>query len=213
MTGLRYTLVCDGSSNQVLIPIIEWLLHSLLPDWAIQGDWADFRHLPHPPQGLANRIRRGLDLYDCDLLFIHRDAEGAQVDQRVNEISGAVDKASRCRRLPPVIPIVPVRMQEAWLMLDEQALREAAGNPRGGAKLDMPQVDRIEDLPDAKDTLFALLRLASGHQGRRLRKLRVRAAAHRLANLISDFDPLRQLPAFRAFEEHTRQVLRDQHWL
>jgi hypothetical protein len=37
-------------------------------------------------------------------------------------------------------------------------------------------------------------------------------APRTVADLISDFTPLRQLPAFQAFEEDVRRVIQDQGW-
>jgi len=113
---------------------ITWILRQHFP-FAVNGTWADLRRLPSPPKDLRGRIDAALDLYPCDLLFIHRDAEGVPLDQRVAEIEDAVVG------LPaPRVPVVPVRMQEAWLLIDEPALRRAAGNPHGGVSLAMPAI-------------------------------------------------------------------------
>jgi hypothetical protein len=38
------------------------------------------------------------------------------------------------------IPVVPVRMTEAWLLADEFAIRSAPGNPNGTQSLDLPDL-------------------------------------------------------------------------
>ena len=75
MRELRYTLVSDGSSDRALLPILSWLLieHRVL--CPIQAEWADLGRLRNPPKTLASRIEWSLDLYPCDMLFVHRDAE------------------------------------------------------------------------------------------------------------------------------------------
>jgi hypothetical protein len=40
----------------------------------------------------------------------------------------------------------------------------------------------------------------------------VRESPIRVANNIEDFTPLRQLPAFQAFEEDVRRVIVEQGW-
>jgi hypothetical protein len=100
-------------------------------------------------------------------------------------------------------------MMEAWLLFDEPAIREAAGNPNGRSELDMPRLDRLEALPDAKALLHEILRSASGLVGRRGRQFRVRAAVHRLADIIDNFGPLRSLPAFRELERDVGAALRE----
>lgn len=102
---------------------------------------------------------------------------------------------------------MPVRAQEAWLLFDEPAIRRAAGNPRSQIPLDLPALSQIEEIADPKGRLLELLRIASGETGRRRRRFRERAAIHRVAELIEDFIPLRELSAFRAFERDLTEVI------
>jgi hypothetical protein len=98
-------------------------------------------------------------------------------------------------------------MQEAWMLIDENAIRAAAGNPTGSIALAMPRLQRLEDLPDPKSVLRELLRKASELIGRRLKKFSATAGAHRVAELIDDWRPLRRLAAFAEFERELDQVL------
>jgi hypothetical protein len=43
MRELRYTLVSDGASDQVLLPILTWLLRANGVRCAIQPEWADHK--------------------------------------------------------------------------------------------------------------------------------------------------------------------------
>ena len=74
MSAVTYTLLSDGSSDRALMPLLDWLLRQHMPSIAIQGSWADLRRLPRPPRSLVNRIQTSVDLFPCDLLFVHRDA-------------------------------------------------------------------------------------------------------------------------------------------
>jgi hypothetical protein len=91
-------------------------------------------------------------------------------------------------------------MIEAWLLFDETAIRRAAGNPNGTMPLGLPRLAKTEQIPDPKAILFKAIREASGLSGRRLKKLKVSVCRTRLAELICDFSPLRQLPAFARLE-------------
>ena len=101
-------------------------------------------------------------------------------------------------------------MQEAWLLFDEAAIRSAAGNPNGRQPLELPQLARIEQVPDPKEMLRELLRQASGLSRRRLERLDDRP--HRVADFIDDFTPLRTLAAFQAFETELGQIIAAQGW-
>jgi hypothetical protein len=207
---LRYTLLSDGSSDRALIPILTWLLRQSLSTVAIQPRWADLRQLRTPPGELHEKIRLSLELYPCDLLFVHRDAENQSGDRRRREIQAALKLAAGHAghiNLPRAICVIPVRMAEAWLLFQEQALRLAAGNPNGRQQLNLPDIDELEAIPDPKRLLYDLLRQASGLRGRRLKKFPAHIRASRVADVIDDFAPLRALPAFSALEGETRRLV------
>src|SRR5579863_5402046 len=120
---MQFTLVTDGSSDRALIPVLEWLLRWLGVTEDLVGQWAELRHLRRPPVGLMNRVRKALELYPCDLLFVHRDAEAQAPQLRSAEINAAVEEIWRAGVAPiPHVCVVPVRMQEAWLLIDESAI-------------------------------------------------------------------------------------------
>ena len=204
MKEIRYTLITDGSSDRALMPILTWLLIDLGVNLPIQPTWADFTRLRNPPKKLEDRIHKAIALYPCDLLFVHRDAEKEPRQKRVSEINQAVESIPLDVRLP-VVCVIPVKMTEAWLLIDEKAIREAAGNPKGSQSLNLPKPSTIEKLSDPKENLKALLELARGHSSRKSQKFSTAKA--RVAELIDDFQPLKQLPAFIALESELKQTL------
>ncbi|MEW6368338.1 MAG: hypothetical protein AB1714_27220 [Acidobacteriota bacterium] len=157
-------------------------------------------------------MRIALDLYPCDLLFVHRDSEGESYQARVDEIRNAVGTAKGRGVVPPAICVVPIRMMEAWFLFDEGALRRAAGNPHGRMVLELPRIGKIEAIPDPKSLLHGLLRDASGLRGQRRKKLPVDACVHRIAELCRSFAPLRELTAFHSLERELANVLSQQGW-
>ncbi|TVQ89177.1 MAG: hypothetical protein EA400_07855 [Chromatiaceae bacterium] len=201
MRSIEFTLLSDGSSDAVLIEPLTWLLHARGCE-AANGTWADLRVLRSPPRDLRARIEAALDLYPCDLLFVHRDAETKPAQARIAEINAARDGLTTV-----AVPVVPVRMQEAWLLIDEAALRRAAGNPNGRKPLTMPGIDDLEDIVDPKAMLHGLLREASGLQGHRLKRFNPGRQALRLGQLIEDDGALRRLPAFRRLEQQLNAYL------
>jgi hypothetical protein len=150
--------------------------------------------------------------FPCDLLFIHRDAEGERLDRRVAEVRKALESSASGRGgMLPAVLVIPVRMMEAWLLFDKARLREAAGCPRGNTPLDLPSLRSCEKLADPKERLHRCLRAASEKRGRHLKKFNVDAALHRLSGLIPDFSPLRRLPAFQRLEDELQVILRTRH--
>jgi hypothetical protein len=148
-------------------------------------------------------------LYPCDLLFVHRDAERESYATRVAEIRRCLPGEPS---EPPAVCVVPVRMQEAWLLFDEASLRLAADNPYGDMALSLPPLERVEEIPDPKETLYQLLNRACGLRPGRLRRFQPSVRIHRLAELIEDFSPLRSLAAFQALETEVATLIAHQGW-
>jgi hypothetical protein len=93
MKELSYTLLSDGTSDRAFLPLLTWLLHQRVGGCAIQAQWADLGRLPRPPKRLVERIQGSLELYPCDLLCVHRDAEAVPRHQRAEEIRSALQTA------------------------------------------------------------------------------------------------------------------------
>jgi hypothetical protein len=205
MNELQFTLTTDGSFDRVLLNHLRWILRNQLGNRvALQPRWADLRSLRRKPANLAEKIRLAVEFYPCDLLFIHRDAEGSNPAARCQEIHDAFVAAGVA---VPYVSVVPVRMTEAWLLFDEQSVRSAAGNPNGEAAIDIP-AKSPEEMADPKIFLHNALRTASELKGRRLRDFNVRQASHRVAEYVGDFSPIRRLCAFAKLETQIAEVLR-----
>lgn len=128
---------------------------------------------------------------EFDVLFVHRDANSAGIEERSREIAEA---ARNTELAVDRVNVIPVRTTEAWVLLDEAAIRRVAGNPRGRQPLDLPRPSRVGHAADPKGILESALVAASGCQGHRLRKFRKKFRQHRRILL-------EQLPVGGALEE------------
>lgn len=198
------TLLCDGSSDRMLIPAIKWLLVEHFPELAFNFEHADIRRFSNKKLTLSERICLALDLFPCEILFVHRDAEKDSYEMREAEIQKAIEHAI-CE-LPDVLPVVPIRMSEAWLLIDEDAIRAASGNPNGTMPLDLPPIKSLETIIDPKELLIDKLKLATGLNRRRLKRFNPSSAIHNLAEMIEDFSQLRSLSAFSRLEEIIKRL-------
>ncbi len=212
MRELSYTALTDGTSDQALLPLLTWLLRQHRVNCPIQSQWADLCRVTPKPRRLVERIKSSLDLYPCDLLFIHRDAERESHEQRKTEILDAVNEVCAEMQMPPRVCVIPVRMQESWLLFDTQAIRRAAQNPNGREQIDLPPKHSIETLHNPKEVLHDLIKRASGKTGRRLEQLSVRACARRITEYIEDYSPLRGLSAFDALEQEIKEAVNNNQW-
>jgi hypothetical protein len=201
---MRITLVAEGTSDQALLPIIRWVLRDAGVASDLETIWADLKSFPRRPLDLAEKIRVANELFPCDLLIVHRDADGAGRDLRLEEITQAVGPLLLTVRY---VCLVPITMSEAWLLFNEGAIRSASGNPYSRCQLRLPNPSETERIADPKHLLFEQLRTASELTGRRLRKFDRNRARSQVAEYIDDFSPLRGLTAFCAFEEDIRNTL------
>lgn len=211
MIPLKHTLVSDGPTDINLIPIINWTLKEAGGITLAEGVRAEFWRLPTIPASTEERICKAVELFPCDVLFIHRDAEKESLKTRTSEIFTAVAKASEKGCKVPAVAIIPVRMTEAWLLFNEKAIRHAAGNPNGKASLNLPPLKKLEGRPDPKQDLQRALQAASELQGRRLKKFNTTQAFWRVVDFLDDFTPLRQLEAYLAFENAIKKI-RQANW-
>jgi len=202
-------LLSDGSSDKALIPIIYWVLRSILGQIPINGNWADLARLPIPPRSLSERIKTAIEFYPCDVLFIHRDAENQTIEARRREIQRSFNEVNleNLTALIGHICIIPIRMTEAWLLFDEAAIRKAAGNPNGQMNLHMPRISELEDIPDPKTILFSLLCDANGLRGRQKKRFKPESNYHLISREIKNFTPLLSLNAFEQFRDDSRKLL------
>ena len=159
---MRFLFVCEGSSDTPLVGHIERLLIRCGQPDPDGETW-------HRGARVADKIRQGLQAAGgLDLLFVHRDADNAGAEARYREIEAAVRDAAQDGL--PWTGVVPVRMTEAWLLLDEAAIRDAVGKPRGRAPLDLPAPGRAERVVNPKERLRDAPLAASENRGRRRRR-------------------------------------------
>ena len=182
---LAYAVVADGETDRLLEPIIQWAVHRLDPGVEI---------LEPEFQTRRGGVAQFLAGYQTGamLIFVHRDAETLTLEERLEEFA-AIDRAD-------VIPVVPVRMSESWLLCDGAAIARAAGSP--SSRVPVPGIAQIESIADPKDRLDDLLFEAAGAPTGRRGKIFRRSIAQRrvsVAEYVSDYSPLESLPAFRRF--------------
>lgn len=206
---LRAVLLADGPSDLPLADHLEAMSAGLGYDVRVTA--IDPRRLRMPGHSVEDRLRLVLGQgAKPDVVFVHRDAEAKQRDDRVVEIVAGAEavgiEASR------VIPVVPVRMTEAWLLLDESEIRRVSGRPRSTEPLGLPSVAQIESVPDPKGLLRQALLAAGAPAGKRRRRQFERDFERHRRTLLQQLDPrgpVRQLPAWQQLESGLTEALKN----
>ena len=201
---MRFLFACEGRSDAGLIPHIERLIVEHSDEGTVEGEsW--FRHSP-----LEEKVRTGMQAAEnvVDVLFVHRDANSAGANARFQEIARAVEVAGVT---VPWVGVVPVRMTEAWLLLDEAAIRKTVGRPNGRTPLNLPTPREAERRAEPKRILADAFLAASEASGRREKRIR-RDFSRLRERLLADLPingPVTQLASWTRFRDDTLATLRE----
>ena len=225
---IQFLLVCEGSSDDALVAHISKLL---IEHGVTEADGLPFHGQPHDTHSrqeveqsretlseLAKKVKHGLKCFGApgqlpDLLFIHRDADhyrdtnAAGPDNRRNEIQAAMQSVSYPGLL--YVGVVPVRMTEAWLLVDKCKIRRVAGKPDNRCNLDLPALGEIERMSNPKERLKEILLQAGSPSGRRRKNFKSKFGGHR-RQLIENLPvggPLEKLPSWVRFRDDTIAAL------
>lgn len=110
---LHGAFIADGSSDLPLARHLEVLCADAGVEISLTPVSSGL--LRNVGSALAPRLRCvATELGPLDALFVHRDAEAQTPDLRYLEIRTACEEGGvAC----PTVPVVPIRMTEAWLLL------------------------------------------------------------------------------------------------
>ena len=171
------------------------------------SDVLDLQPLPdtHGQSRGQRIVAAALEARDAwSILFIHADADGDQgraIQERVEPARTLLQAEWGAHS----VAVVPVRMTEAWVLADFQALKSSFGTTMSEQELGL--ADAVahgpDRLTDPKATLEAAFRASLGK-----RRSRSVATYFGLIGETASFVELRKLDAYRRMEAELRQALR-----
>ena len=166
---------------------------------------ADPLILPGRPSNdtFAPTIQRYASL--CNLIVVHTDGNGDPDGARAERIEPWFGSWPLSEARTALVPVVPVRETEAWMLADIDAIQRLLGTKQDASDLGLPtRVRGVEQIADPKSTLKTILDRALGV--RRARKVGVRPLYGALGAETS-IDKLRMVPAFARFESEFHATL------
>lgn len=206
MTRVSFLLVGEGRADLALVEPLEKLL-IVAGATEAAGTAPDLSQLAPPPgHRVTDKLKAALKLDSTfDAILIHRDADSIDAGPRIEEIRSAVNEVAPTSR---AIAVVPVQELEAWLLVDEEAIRRVAGSP-SRAQLRLPPPRSVEAVARPKERLDAVLLEASGLTGRRRAKFQARLAEkrHLLVRRLEPTGPVSEVPAWRRLQEDLRALV------
>lgn len=203
---INFILICEGSSDSSLVDHLESLLIECGATEA-SGDCPDLSRLPKPPgKAVRDMVNAAIKLNPtADVIFIHRDADSAGIDARLAEIEEHTAHILN----KTIIPIIPNKMTEAWLLLDEEKIKISAGNPNYSKDLGLPSPAAVERIADPKEFLFNKLREVSELTGRRLEKFNkdiFKCRRYLIGNLTTN-SRIIEVPSYQHLQNKLQEVI------
>lgn len=196
-TSFSGLFIAEGTSDHPLSNIVETLFFTKgveirlsTPDFSLLSEKVN--------KDIKSKVEAGVKLIGSvpDVIVIHRDADNSGTLARIKEI----DLGTRhLLNLTKVVPIIPVKMTEAWLLLDEKSIRTVSGNPKGKVSINIPKVREVESIANPKSFLAECILTASELTGRKRETLKKRFNQNRrqLLGKLDQEGPVTSLPSWQ----------------
>lgn len=208
MRVLNCLLIREGPSDEwFLAPLLQRALDCLVCEkfdgvveiLPIRSLRADHQR----PEDVLAAAERANGVFD--VLLYHHD--GAPTRHSA-DVVGRMRTAWQVRNGPePLVPVVPVRETEAWVLADREALAGTLSIRTATVEKAVPaKAADVEALIDPKQILRSLVRPAVGMRARRRHHELYEGFFDRLATRVS-IERLREFPSFAAWWDEMTQAL------
>jgi hypothetical protein len=217
MIALVLALYAEGRTDERFLPVVirRTVEHILAQHGRIDVDVLEPIIVNHNiDRKFSTRAERILEAahraHGFHALIVHADADHPTPERALKErfmpghdlVQKAKDRV--CNRL---LPIIPVRMTEAWMLVDSEALRKVIRTNIDEQALGLPtRARQIESDPDPKQTLHQILQNALAHYPRRRRGIVLGTIYEPLARQLS-LERLSALPAYQQFVKDMTETL------
>ncbi|QKZ12964.1 DUF4276 family protein [Spirosoma sp. KUDC1026] len=148
------------------------------------------------------------------VLCVHTDADDeSDTNTFAHRISPAFADVETCTDAvcKNLVAIVPVRMTEAWMLADKEALKAEIGTDKTDAQLGL--IRPPESIADPKETIKDAIRLAFDHRSRRSRNQASISDLYEPLGATVRLERLALLPSYQKFQEAVREAFRRLNYL
>ncbi|MCC5935557.1 MAG: DUF4276 family protein [Balneolales bacterium] len=213
---LFISLVTEGpTDDRFLKPVIQNLFHELAYECRKEIQVEEIRLLKTLPKRLGFVAQMFAASNEAagngtGILCIHADADSPDssivFDTKFRPLFEHLDAESIADAAPQIVPVIPVRMTEAWMLADPEAWERITDIPAcnfsSGSLSGSP-----EQISDPKHELKQTLEALQKGKGRRRKSLEL-DRLYQLIGQLTRLSCLRMLPSFQSFEESAREALK-----
>jgi hypothetical protein len=211
VSTLSLALYCEGNTDKHFLPkIIERTAEKIILNYAT--NYVDIlpvtvKDVPKQEQG-KDILEAAMQAYGYDVLIVHKDADHRTYEETKTqciEPGNVLVQKSRNDVCKLLLPLIPVREVEAWMIADREVLRDLLEIKERLQNLHLPgRAVLVESDPDPKATLNRVIAIA---ESKRRRKLGRKEFYESLALDVS-LERLDQVPAYRKFSDELTETLK-----
>ena len=165
-------------------------------------------------EDVMNASRQGVDNFGIIILCVHADADDSS-DENVyqNKITPALSAIENAEDgiCKIIVPVIPVRMTEAWMLADKALLKKEIGTNKTDQELNIYKAP--EQYADPKATIEEAIRIAQQERTRRHRNELTIADIYLSIGQSISIDKLKQVPSYTKFQENIRTAFRKLNYL
>jgi hypothetical protein len=216
MEELRIALYAEGTTDEQFLPsILQRTCEKLIAKNNQKAvNILDPRVIPKH-RNITNRdesiLQAARDASHFHILVVHADADYHTQERALKERfqpGHELVKRSNERVCKYLVPVVPVYMTEAWLLIDNEALRSVIGTKMKAHELGLATKARqIEADSNPKQTLKNIVQKAYAHRSRRHQEVDLSIIYRSLGRVIR-LEQLENLKAYNQFVHALTETLK-----
>ncbi len=152
--------------------------------------------------------------YGILVLTVHADSDRETFRERLQDkfipAQQALDRDKDNELCKILVPIIPIRMIEAWMLADIALLKDEMGTSLSDTELGLHRAP--ESIANPKETIEEAISVAMQHRPKKRRTLTIADLYGIMGDEVS-IESLFRLPSYRAFYEAAVESLRTIHYL
>ena len=87
MRHIQFTLFAEGPTDRALLPILDWVIREVHRPDTVGHEFLPKSELKEQST-MAERLQTAVDIFPCDILFVHRDADKQKPELRYDPSTG-----------------------------------------------------------------------------------------------------------------------------